>query len=251
MLTASDTWRANRERHDRSRFREHPVNQDNVRFLQALRASYGRDAAPILIGGSFGPRGDALPAGRGADAARRGRVPRAADRGAGRGRARLPDREHAAGRVRGARNGRRLRRNRRAVPAELRRPPGRHGARRHAAGRRDRADRRHGAGAAGRLRGQLRPPDGAGAGARRRRARRRCASSTSRPTRRRCRPRSWSGARSWSAIGRPSSPRRFATSATTSASAPSGAAAAPAPSTSTRSRAACELAPAGDGGGGT
>jgi homocysteine S-methyltransferase len=59
MLSASDTWRANRERQDRSRFREHPVNEDNVRFLQALRASYGPDAAPILIGGSFGPRGDA------------------------------------------------------------------------------------------------------------------------------------------------------------------------------------------------
>lgn len=59
MLTTSDTWRANRERHDRSPFRAHPVNEDNVRFLQELRASYGADAAPILIGGSTGPRGDA------------------------------------------------------------------------------------------------------------------------------------------------------------------------------------------------
>ena len=59
MLTASDTWRANRERQDRSRYRDRPVNEDNVRFLQALRTSYGPDAAPILIGGSFGPRGDA------------------------------------------------------------------------------------------------------------------------------------------------------------------------------------------------
>ena len=58
MLTASDTWRANRERHHRSPFRGRPVNQDNVRFLQGLRASYGRDAAPIAIGGSIGPRGD-------------------------------------------------------------------------------------------------------------------------------------------------------------------------------------------------
>jgi homocysteine S-methyltransferase len=59
MLTASDTWRANRERQDRSGFRDRPVNQDNVRFLQDVRTSYGPDAAPILIGGSFGPRGDA------------------------------------------------------------------------------------------------------------------------------------------------------------------------------------------------
>src|SRR3954451_12651832 len=28
MLTATDTWRANRERQDRSPFRDHPVNQD-------------------------------------------------------------------------------------------------------------------------------------------------------------------------------------------------------------------------------
>lgn len=59
MLTATDTWRANRERQDRSPFREHAVNGDNVRFLQDLRSSYGTGAAPIMIGGSIGPRGDA------------------------------------------------------------------------------------------------------------------------------------------------------------------------------------------------
>jgi homocysteine S-methyltransferase len=59
ILTATDTWRANRERQDRSLFRAHPVNQDNVRFLRGLRASYGTGAVPILIGGSVGPRGDA------------------------------------------------------------------------------------------------------------------------------------------------------------------------------------------------
>lgn len=59
MLTATDTWRANRERQDRSAFRAHPVNADNVRFLRDLRASYGAGAAPIAIGGSLGPRGDA------------------------------------------------------------------------------------------------------------------------------------------------------------------------------------------------
>ncbi len=58
MLAATDTWRANRERQDRSPFRDHAVNGDNVRFLCGLRASYGAAAAPILIGGSIGPRGD-------------------------------------------------------------------------------------------------------------------------------------------------------------------------------------------------
>jgi homocysteine S-methyltransferase len=58
MLATTDTWRANRERQDRSPFRDHPVNGDNVRFLQGLRTSYGAGAAPILIGGSIGPRGD-------------------------------------------------------------------------------------------------------------------------------------------------------------------------------------------------
>ena len=63
MLTVSDTWRANRDRHARSSFHDRPVNQDNVRFLQGLRASYGPDAAPILIGGAFGPRGGAYQPG--------------------------------------------------------------------------------------------------------------------------------------------------------------------------------------------
>ncbi len=59
MLTTADTWRANRERQDRSPFRAHPVNGDNLRFMQDLRSSYGPAAAPIMIGGSIGPRGDA------------------------------------------------------------------------------------------------------------------------------------------------------------------------------------------------
>ncbi len=58
MLATTDTWRANRERQDRSPFRDHPVNGDNVRFLRDLRASYGAGATPILVGGSIGPRGD-------------------------------------------------------------------------------------------------------------------------------------------------------------------------------------------------
>src|SRR3954468_14940014 len=63
MLTVSDTWRGNRARQDRSDFRDLPVNQENVRFLRELRASYGADAAPIVIGGSIGPYGDAYQPG--------------------------------------------------------------------------------------------------------------------------------------------------------------------------------------------
>ncbi len=62
MLTVTDTWRASRARQDRSPFRDLPVNQENVRFLRDLRASYGAGAAPIVIGGSIGPYGDAYQA---------------------------------------------------------------------------------------------------------------------------------------------------------------------------------------------
>src|SRR4051794_3313565 len=57
MLTATDTWRANRERQDRSPFRDPPVNQDNVRFLQRPPAPSGAEAGAIPIGGPVGARG--------------------------------------------------------------------------------------------------------------------------------------------------------------------------------------------------
>lgn len=59
MFALTDTWRASRERIDRSAFRGRPVNEDNARFLAGLRQSYGPDAARIYLGGQIGPRGDA------------------------------------------------------------------------------------------------------------------------------------------------------------------------------------------------
>ena len=59
MFALTDTWRANRERLDRSRLKGTPVNQDNARFVAHLRDSYGPQAQPIFVGGSIGPRGDA------------------------------------------------------------------------------------------------------------------------------------------------------------------------------------------------
>ncbi len=59
MLALTDTWRANQDRVQQSRFKSYPVNQDNARFLIRLRESYGENAYPILIGGQIGPSGDA------------------------------------------------------------------------------------------------------------------------------------------------------------------------------------------------
>lgn len=59
MFALTDTWKANQESINLSRFRNHKVNQDNVQFISNLRDSYGPDAAPIFIGGLIGPRGDA------------------------------------------------------------------------------------------------------------------------------------------------------------------------------------------------
>jgi homocysteine S-methyltransferase len=59
MFTLTDTWRANQERIRQSKFRDHKVNQDNARFIAALRDSYGPDASPIFTGGQIGPKGDA------------------------------------------------------------------------------------------------------------------------------------------------------------------------------------------------
>jgi homocysteine S-methyltransferase len=59
MFALTDTWRANQERIDLSRFKGAPVNQDNARFLTRLRDGYGPRAQPIFVGGNIGPRGDA------------------------------------------------------------------------------------------------------------------------------------------------------------------------------------------------
>lgn len=59
IFALTDTWRANQERINLSRFRSYPVNQDNAHFLARLRASYKPTACPIFIGGQIGPKGDA------------------------------------------------------------------------------------------------------------------------------------------------------------------------------------------------
>ncbi len=59
MIASSPTWRANQERVAQSEFSGLPVNRDAVTFMAELRASYGPDAAPILIAGQCGPQGDA------------------------------------------------------------------------------------------------------------------------------------------------------------------------------------------------
>ena len=59
MIALTDTWRASRERIDHSRFRGRAVNQDNARFLCAIREAYGPQAAPLFIAGLMGCRGDA------------------------------------------------------------------------------------------------------------------------------------------------------------------------------------------------
>lgn len=59
MIASTPTWRANKERINRSEFRDYQINQDNARFVSDIRASYGATEKPILIGGLMGPRGDA------------------------------------------------------------------------------------------------------------------------------------------------------------------------------------------------
>lgn len=58
MMASSPTWRANRERIDRSPFAGMPVNRDAVRFMRDLAASLSSDGLPILIAGQCGPKGD-------------------------------------------------------------------------------------------------------------------------------------------------------------------------------------------------
>src|SRR5215471_8681066 len=41
MFALTDTWRANQERIDRSRFKGTPINEDNARFVAHIRDSYG------------------------------------------------------------------------------------------------------------------------------------------------------------------------------------------------------------------
>jgi homocysteine S-methyltransferase len=58
LLTFTDTWRFSRNAVEASPFRGRPINEDHVRFLSELRASFG-EGPPIFIGGLVGPSGDA------------------------------------------------------------------------------------------------------------------------------------------------------------------------------------------------
>lgn len=58
LVALTDTWRASRDRIERSSFRGRPVNEDNVRFLVRLRDGVGANGPPIFIGGHTGPKGD-------------------------------------------------------------------------------------------------------------------------------------------------------------------------------------------------
>ncbi len=58
MIATTPTWRANTDRVAQSDFADRNVNRDGAQFMLDLRDSYGPDAAPILIGGITGPKGD-------------------------------------------------------------------------------------------------------------------------------------------------------------------------------------------------
>ncbi len=59
MLAVAPTWRANAERVAQSRCAGLPVNLDAASFVHEVRDSYGPDAAPIILAGAVGPKGDA------------------------------------------------------------------------------------------------------------------------------------------------------------------------------------------------
>ena len=59
LLMSTPTWRASRERIDAAGFAGVDVNGDNVRFLDALRKSYGGYAEKVVICGLMSCRGDA------------------------------------------------------------------------------------------------------------------------------------------------------------------------------------------------
>jgi homocysteine S-methyltransferase len=56
---STPTWRASRERIDAAGYAGFDVNGDNVRFLDALRKSYGGYAEKVIICGLMSCRGDA------------------------------------------------------------------------------------------------------------------------------------------------------------------------------------------------
>jgi homocysteine S-methyltransferase len=63
LLLSTPTWRANRERMDAAGYAGVDVNGDNLRFLDALRKSYGMYAEKVVICGLMSCRGDAYSPG--------------------------------------------------------------------------------------------------------------------------------------------------------------------------------------------
>jgi homocysteine S-methyltransferase len=59
MALTTTTWRANRQRVNASAFADRAVNEDNARFLLALRDEYAAGGAKLSVGGVIGPFGDA------------------------------------------------------------------------------------------------------------------------------------------------------------------------------------------------
>jgi homocysteine S-methyltransferase len=59
LLISTPTWRASRERIEAAGYAGTDVNGDNVRFFEALRASYGVYSEKIVICGLMSCRGDA------------------------------------------------------------------------------------------------------------------------------------------------------------------------------------------------
>jgi len=59
MIVLTNTWRANKERIKRSKFKDFKMNQDNVKFVFEICRPYRNGSNPIFIGGVVGPRGDA------------------------------------------------------------------------------------------------------------------------------------------------------------------------------------------------
>lgn len=70
LLISTPTWRANRERIDAAGYAGIDVNGDNVRFLDALRKSYGAYAEKVVICGLMSCCGDAYSPAEALDVAR-------------------------------------------------------------------------------------------------------------------------------------------------------------------------------------
>jgi len=59
LVLSTPTWRASRERIEAAGYGDRDLNGDNFRFLDGLRASYGKYAAKVLICGQLSCRGNA------------------------------------------------------------------------------------------------------------------------------------------------------------------------------------------------